>query len=515
MQKGQPEEFGDSDRPGAETGVSLEGGGTAETVEVAGDGLPRIPAPDVFEKVPAARDVSEDLPDSLSLYLKQMAQTPLLSRENELRLSRKIDQSRTRFQAKLFESPVAASRALAMMEAVRDGSASLGRTFKTSGPDDQGTADLLSDLPRRMTQIASLLDSSRRSFRQLSAQHPPEAALAQQLEAISEPRKVWVRILNELGFQPDRMSVLRGELESFSESYRELSTKLLEMVPAPERAPLESEYLSSLGLALESPDELSSRVEEVRRLYRDYVNALSELSASNLRLVVSIAKKYRNRGLSFLDLIQEGNIGLMKAADRFDGSRGFRFSTYATWWIKQAVSRAIAEQSRTVRIPLHMVVATSRLRELAKELAQKFGREASPEDVAEAAKLPLEEARTLMRLTRSAVSIDRPIGEDGDSSLGTVLEDASAESPVVVAARGMLREEIARALCQLSFREREVLKLRYGLNTGYSYTLEEVGAIFRLTRERIRQIEAKALRKMQHPTRSRSLVGYMDKRPVQ
>ncbi|RPH50736.1 MAG: RNA polymerase sigma factor RpoD/SigA [Planctomycetota bacterium] len=449
-------------------------------------------------RTPSARRVDESsvseeavgISDPISLYLRQMAQTPLLNRESELGLSKKIELARARFQVKLFESPVAASKALSMIEAARDGTAAVGRTFKTSGPEDEGTAELQAALPNYIRELSGLLAASRRAFGDLLARHSPEGALERHKASLAESRQQWTRILIVVGFQPDRISSILAELESFSEGKRELSE------------------------AMESPDDLSARVVEVRRLHRAYIDALGELSASNLRLVVSIAKKYRNRGLSFLDLIQEGNLGLMKAADRFDANRGFKFSTYATWWIKQAISRAIAEQSRTVRIPLHMVVATSHVRELAKDLAQKFGREASAEDVAEAARLPVQDARSLMGLTRKTVSMDRPFGEDGDSSFGSILEDGSAESPVTAAARGMLREEIGRILGQLSFREREVLKLRYGLDTGYACTLEEVGAVFKLTRERIRQIEVKALRKMQHPTRSRLLVDFLERRPT-
>jgi RNA polymerase primary sigma factor len=261
---------------------------------------------------------------------------------------------------------------------------------------------------------------------------------------------------------------------------------------------------------LETPGSLRRRVEAMRAQLREYDQARRALAAGNLRLVVSIARKYRNRGLSFLDLIQEGNAGLMRAVDKYEYRRGYKFSTYATWWIRQAITRAIADQARTIRIPVHTIEAMSKLRNVSKELLQEKGREPTIEETARAASLSAGETRRLMAVSRHPISLDRPIGEDADSEFGDFIEDAAAESPIDAATRGMLAGKIDQVLRTLTRREREIIKLRYGLGDGYTYTLEEVGRIFKVTRERIRQIEFRAVRKLKDLARSSELEGFLD-----
>jgi RNA polymerase primary sigma factor len=321
-------------------------------------------------------------------------------------------------------------------------------------------------------------------------------------------------LIEELGLRTQRIEPMIAALEDFSARVDELQAQLKKMkkdrAPLSERKPLLLECRNILRMTQESPTSLRNRVKFLQEIYSRYQRAKRGLSEGNLRLVVSIAKKYRNRGLSFLDLIQEGNAGLMRAVDKFEYRRGFKFCTYATWWIRQAITRAVADQSRTIRIPVHMVETMSRVRNVSRALLQRLGREPTIEETARAAECSVEEARRVLAMSRYPISLDRPVGNSEDSHFGDLLPDSGAESPAIGAAQEMLRTRITQVLKTLSYREREIIKLRYGLGDGYSYTLEEVGHIFKVTRERIRQIEAKAVRKLQQPSRSQELSGFLD-----
>jgi RNA polymerase primary sigma factor len=320
-------------------------------------------------------------------------------------------------------------------------------------------------------------------------------------------------LVEELSLRTRRVQPLIRQLEEMSQRMDELRADLADLRatggPEEKIAALRHELRQLMLRTLESPASLRRRVRQLRGQFREFENVKRELSSGNLRLVVSIAKKYRNRGLSFLDLIQEGNTGLMRAVDKYEYRRGFKFSTYATWWIRQAITRAIADQARTIRIPVHMIDVLMRLRNAAKKLLQELGREPTTEETALAAGVSLEETERVLDIGRHPVSLDRPIGEGDDGCFGEFVEDSGTEAPHKLANNGLLRERIEELLKTLTYREREIIRLRYGLADGYSYTLEEVGRIFKVTRERVRQIEAKAVAKLQNPVRSRYLEPFV------
>jgi RNA polymerase primary sigma factor len=349
-------------------------------------------------------------------------------------------------------------------------------------------------------------------IQRLSSASPEEQAIIRQ--QLAERRRRCVTLLEELSLRTQRLQPCMKRLEQISARMTELQEQIDSLrnlsSAGDERRHLQRELDELILLTHDTPASLASKVHDITRRYAEYDKAMRDLSGGNLRLVVSIAKKYRNRGLTFLDLIQEGNTGLMRAVDKYEYRRGYKFSTYATWWIRQAITRAIADQARTIRVPVHMIEAMTKLRAAARVLLQEIGREPSVEEMAEAAGVPLEEARRVMRISRQPVSLDKPIGEGDDTAFGDFIEDRGKDSPVSNAASEMLKDKIDTVLKTLTYREREIIKLRYGLGDGYTYTLEEVGRIFKVTRERVRQIEAKAVRKLQHPVRSKQLQGFLE-----
>jgi RNA polymerase primary sigma factor len=452
--------------------------------------------------------------DPVRMYLTQMGEIPLLTRKEEIHLARKIELTRAAFRRKLLACDYVIRNAVKVLCRVHRGELPFDRTVQVSVTDRLEKEQILGRLPHNLVTLERLLERNAEDYRVATSKSykPPQRRAA--WTRLSRRRCRAVLLVEELGLRTQRIEPMIGQLEQFSERIDELKAKLDQMRserrPMSERKPLLVEFRNILRALQETPSSLRNRIMDLKKIYTEYQRAKRGLSEGNLRLVVSIAKKYRNRGLSFLDLIQEGNAGLMRAVDKFEYRRGFKFCTYATWWIRQAITRAVADQSRTIRIPVHMVETMSRVRNVSRALLQRLGREPSIEETARAADCTIEEARRVLAMSRYPISLDRPVGNSEDSHFGDLLPDSGAESPAIGAAQEMLRGQISKVLKTLSYREREIIKLRYGLGDGYSYTLEEVGHIFKVTRERIRQIEAKAVRKLQQPSRSAELIGFLD-----
>jgi RNA polymerase primary sigma factor len=452
--------------------------------------------------------------DPVRMYLTQMGEIPLLTRKEEICLARRIEVTRTAFRRKLLACDYVARAAYRTLDRVQKGELPFDRTVQVSVTDRLEKDQILGRLPHNLKTLQVLLDQNADDYRLATSKSANMKARQEAWKRLGRRRCRVVKLIEELGLRTQRIEPMINELRKFHRRVEQLRSQMEQMKkdrrPMSERKPVIQEYRSILRSLQETPTSLRNRVRQLRRVHTEYQRAKRGLSEGNLRLVVSIAKKYRNRGLSFLDLIQEGNAGLMRAVDKFEYRRGFKFCTYATWWIRQAITRAVADQSRTIRIPVHMVETMSRVRNVSRMLLQKLGREPTLEETAKAADCTIDEARRVLAMSRYPISLDRPVGNSEDSQFGDLLPDNGAESPANGAAQEMLRGRITDVLKTLSYREREIIKLRYGLGDGYSYTLEEVGHIFKVTRERIRQIEAKAVRKLQQPSRSAELVGFLD-----
>ncbi len=454
------------------------------------------------------------LDDPVRMYLKQMGQVPLLTREQEVEISKRIERAEQKAQSILFSVGLTSQFHINLA----------GRLINREERFDRVVLDKKVDSRENYFKMLPILLETVEKWERLTqkaweshlrATHPTvakrgktrfrncEAQLSANFKKFCFKLKVFEEFLRNLTPKIKRIDEIHHLLELDARS------KTKKIPPRIKKAMQLELNNFKVGMRIE-PEDLVQLVRDVRIAMRRAHRAKTEMVEANLRLVISIAKKYTNRGLSFLDLIQEGNMGLMKAVEKFEYRRGYKFSTYATWWIRQAITRSIADQARTIRIPVHMIETLNKVMQVQKQLYQELGHEPTAEEVAEEMQLPVERVQAIMKMAQQPISLQSPVGDNDDTNFGDFIEDKGAENPYDMTAFSLLREKIVDVLDSLTERERRVLSLRFGLVDGYSRTLEEVGRQFNVTRERIRQIEAKALRKMRHPTRIRQLYGFFD-----
>jgi RNA polymerase primary sigma factor len=473
---------------------------------------------ELLEKQLVGAEVGRRFDDPIRTYLTQMGEIPLLTRESEISLARKIELARMSFRRRMLECDYCARGAVDIIEQVQNGILSFDRTMKISTAENLVRSVIKKRLPGNIQTVNQLLKINQNLFKKFLQSESGNGPDRSDLRRIYRNRRKVATLLEELSLRTSRIQPMKNKLHGICQKMHQLEQIIAggvtEDVTAEDIKAVKEELAGLQELAMETPKQLDKRLQAIDRVFDQYEHAKRTLSSANLRLVVSIAKKYRNRGLSFLDIIQEGNTGLMRAVDKYEYRRGYKFSTYATWWIRQAITRAIADHARTIRIPVHMIETMSRLRTANKVLLQKLGREPTIEELADEAEMSIDETNRVVKISKHPISLDRPIGESEDSYFGDFIEDDAVDSPVASATQEMLKERIDMILKTLSYREREIIKLRYGIGDGYTYTLEEVGRIFKVTRERVRQVEAKAIRKLQHPVRSRRLEGFLDHKTI-
>jgi RNA polymerase primary sigma factor len=453
--------------------------------------------------------------DPIRMYLMQMGEIPLLTRPQEIASAQQIEVTRTRYRHSMLATDYVLESAVAALEKVYAGELRLDRTIEVSVTNTTEKKNIMKRLGPNLKTLKHLLKQNYRDFHIAISKRFPRKVRREAWKRLVIRRNKAVRLVEELNLRTNRLQPLYDKLCEISMRMQMVREQILEakshgLSAGRTVAELKSELRYLMRITFESPATLKRRIEQTYHYRYAYDSAKRVLSAGNLRLVVSIAKKYRNRGLSFLDLIQEGNTGLMRAVDKFEHARGFKFSTYATWWIRQAITRAIADQSRTIRVPVHMIDTMSKIRTVTRDLTQELGREPTPEETAKRARLSLDDTRCILKMARQPLSLDQPVGDHDDSYFGEFVQDYRDDDPLYETNQHALKQRIEDAMQDLNYREREIIRLRYGLADGYSYTLEEVGKIFSVTRERVRQIESKAVRKLQQPYRCRSLAAFLD-----
>ena len=446
--------------------------------------------------------------DPIRLYLSQMANIPLLTKEEEVVYSKRIEKWRRAFRRSVLGSPFGLHNAFQTLTKVFHGQLAFERTIS----EKLSKTQVLHRIPQCLRTLGPMLNSTSADFNLLVRKSTKKSQKPQIRKRIKQRHHRALILVEEMNLRNRRVHAVMKQLETTSARMDEILSLLNDssVKMMPDRKELLTKELHRLIRTVqESPASLRRRCEEMKRLLKEYEEAKNDMCRSNLRLVVAVAKKYRNRGIGFLDLIQEGNTGLMRAIDKFEYQRGFKFSTYAIWWIRQAITRSIAEQSRTIRIPVHMIDALTQIRNATRDIYQATGRQPGMHEIADATGMSIDEIRRTMVMGANPISLEHPIGESEDGSFGELVADTSAERPEHSASNDLLKKEIDKLLKVLTHREREIIKLRFGLENGYSYTLEEVGRIFQVSRERVRQIEQKAVEKLQQPGRSKHLASFL------